>query len=222
MSVAGRPAAYERLSWGLLAIALLLPAVVLVDKALRHGGLGTLTRGGAALSDYGALPDFELIERSGRTLRSTDLVGGAWIADFVYTHCEGACPLLSGEMARLHRRVGDRVRLVSFSVDPARDTPQALAAYADRFGASPGGWLFVTGDEPGMRQLIARGFHLAVVDPPTGNPELAGVITHSEKVVLVDGSLHVRRYYDGGADDWIEHAVRDLEALGVTIPQTSR
>ncbi len=218
MTAAARPAAYERLSWGVLAIALLLPAVALVGKAVCDGGL-VLARADRALSDYGTLPDFALTERSGRALRSADLAGAPWLADFVYTHCEGACPLLSREMARLHRRVGDRVRLVSFSVDPERDTPPALAAYADRFGASADRWLFATGDREAMRRLIAQGFHLAVVDAPAGDAELAGTITHSEKIVLVDAELRIRRYYDGGSDSWIDEAVRDLESLGVTIPR---
>ncbi len=69
-------------------------------------------------------------------------------------------------MRRLQHRLADRVRLVSFTVDPARDSPQVLAAYADRFGASPTSWLFVTGPVGAMRQLISQGFHLAVADPP--------------------------------------------------------
>ncbi|MBI2964179.1 MAG: SCO family protein [Deltaproteobacteria bacterium] len=221
MSALRRAAARERLSWGLLAIALLLPAGALIGKAARDGALGGLAAHGGGLSDYGTLPDFALTERSGRTLRRADLAGAPWIADFVYTHCEGACPALSARMARLHRRLADRVRLVSFSVDPGRDTPVALSAYADRLGASAGGWLFVTGDRDAMRRLIAAGFRLAVVDAPAGGPEGAAAITHSEKVVLVDAELRIRRYYDGGADPWIDEAVRDLESLGVAIPPDS-
>jgi protein SCO1/2 len=164
------------------------------------------------------VPDFTLTERSGRALARAELAGAPWIADFVYTHCPGACPVLSGEMARLHRRLGDGVRLVSFSVDPARDTPQALAAYADRFGASRTSWLFVTGPVDSMRRLIERGFHLGVAN----EPDFTGAITHSEKIVLVDGDLRIRRYYDGGTDRWIESAIKDLARLGVAAPETVR
>jgi protein SCO1/2 len=204
----------RRLPWGLLVLALLLP-VVLVLRDLARSRAATAPRVNAdELGDFGVVPDFALTERSGRELTRADLAGAPWIADFIYTSCAGACPLLSGDMARLQNRLGDRVRLVSFTVDPARDSPQALAAYADRFGASPTGWLFGTGPVETMRQLISHGFHLAVVDPPAGDPDLAGVITHSEKVVLVDAGLRIRRYYDAGGRAWIDTAVADLAKLG--------
>jgi protein SCO1/2 len=221
MSVVRPVARSRRLSWLVLALAVALPAVLLIHDT-RHGtGHRAPSSPGEALGQHGVLPDFSLVERSGRLLRRADLAGTPWLADFVYTHCEGSCSLLSARMARLHHRVGDRVPLVSFSVDPARDTPQALRDYADRFGASTTGWLFVTGDVAELRNLIARGFHLAVVDPAGGPPELGGTIAHSEKIVLVDRDSHIRRYYDGGSDEWIEAAIADLKRLGVAMHSSS-
>jgi cytochrome oxidase Cu insertion factor (SCO1/SenC/PrrC family) len=116
-------------------------------------------------------------------------------------------------MARLEHRVGPDVRLVSFSVDPVRDTPDALAAYARRFDASPTAWLFATGEPNALRELVGKGFHLAIVDPPSGEPAFAGTITHSEKIVLVDADLRIRRYYDGAGDAWMDEAIADLAQL---------
>ena len=221
MSSTGPVARRSRLSWLVLGLALTLPTVLVIrDMARRMANRG-VPSAGEALAEYGVVPDFSLVERSGGPLRRADLAGTPWLADFVYTNCAGSCPLLSAKMARLHRRIGDRARLVSFSVDPARDTPRALSAYADRFGASPAGWLFVTGNVAELRSLISRGFHLAVVDPPADQGELAGTITHSEKIVLVDRDLHIRRYYDGGSDDWIAAAIADLERLEVGAVRSS-
>jgi len=211
----------RRVSWLVLALAVTLPVVLVIRDAGRRTARRAPALNAEALGEYGVLPDFSLVERSGRLLRRADLAGTPWLADFIYTHCEGSCSLLSARMARLHRRVGDRVRLVSFSVDPARDTPQALSAYADRFGASSRGWLFVTGDAAELRSLISSGFHLAVVDPPARLPELGGTIAHSEKIVLVDRDSRIRRYYDGGSDDWVEAAIADLEKLGVAAHSSS-
>jgi len=196
---------------------------VLVLRDLGRSRAGTTAAAKAEeLGDFGVVPDFSLTERSRREITRADLAGAPWIADFVYTSCAGACPLLSGEMARLQHRLGNRVRLVSFTVDPAHDSPQALTTYADRFGASPTSWLFVTGPVATMRQLISRGFHLAVVDPPAGDAELAGVITHSEKAVLVDADLRIRRYYDAGEGDWLDAAVADLAKLGTEPSSAAR
>jgi cytochrome oxidase Cu insertion factor (SCO1/SenC/PrrC family) len=212
----------RRLPWGLLVLALLLPAVLVLRDLARSRAATPTGVKAAELGDFGFVPDFSLTERSGRDLKRADLAGAPWIADFVYTSCAGACPRLSSDMARLQERLGDRVRLVSFTVDPARDSPQALAAYAERFGASPTSWLFATGPVGTMRQLISQGFHLAVVDPPAGDPELAGVITHSEKVVLVDASLRIRRYYDTGGREWLDRVVADLAKLGAGPSQAAQ
>ena len=201
----------ERWWWSLLLLALALPGVLLLlrDHTAFHHSSAT---GVPALEDYGAVPDFTLTERSGRPLHRSDLAGTSWIADFVYTGCQGSCPLLSAKMATLQRRMDRGVRLLSFSVDPVRDTPEALRAYAERFGASPTAWLFATGEPSALRELVAKGFHLAVVDPPPGEPELAGTITHSEKIVLIDAASHIRRYYDG-TDEWVEQALADVARL---------
>ena len=202
----------ERWWWGTLLLSLALPVALLV-----HGSARPLLHAIAnapALEDFGVVPDFTLTERSGHALSRADLAGAPWVADFVYTQCQGTCPLLSAKMAKLERRVAPDVRLVSFSVDPARDTPDVLAAYAQRFGASPTTWLFATGEPKALRDLVGKGFHLAVVDPPPGEPDFAGTITHSEKIVLVDADLRIRRYYDGASDAWVDEAIADLAHLG--------
>jgi protein SCO1 len=211
----------DRILWGVLALALIAPAAILLRGVVRGGGGSPFAaRSATRLADYGMVPDFSLTERSGAPLRRADLAGSPWFADFIYTRCSGSCPVLSRNMARLQRAVGGRARLVSFSVDPANDTPQALSAYADRFSAPQTDWLFVTGDVAELRRLIGEGFHLAVAEPPAGEPELAGAITHSEKIALVDGDLRIRRYYDGASDDWVEGALADVTSLGSTARKT--
>src|SRR5439155_1128267 len=82
-----------------------------------------------------------LVERSGRAVSAADLAGHVWVADFVFTHCPTFCPLLTERMAGLQKALvpaADPVRLVSFSVDPAHDTPEVLEDYARRAGAGEG------------------------------------------------------------------------------------
>ena len=81
------------------------------------------------LSDFGLVPEFSLTERNGRAITLADLRGKFWIADFIYTSCTDTCPLQSAAMAKLQEQWSKQpdVKLVSFSVDPERDTPQVLA-----------------------------------------------------------------------------------------------
>jgi protein SCO1/2 len=85
------------------------------------------------------LPDFSLVERSGKKITLSDLRGKVWIADFVYTHCTDTCPLQSADMAKLQERWMNEsdVELVSFSIDPGRDTPHVLSQYANRLKPMP-------------------------------------------------------------------------------------
>jgi cytochrome oxidase Cu insertion factor (SCO1/SenC/PrrC family) len=119
------------------------------------------------LQVFGTLPDFSLVERSGRRVTLAELRGKVWIANFIYTHCTDTCPLQSARMARLQEGfAGERdLRLVSITVDPVRDTPAVLAKYATRFGADPDRWLFLTGEKQAIYALAQQGFYLSVEEP---------------------------------------------------------
>lgn len=163
--------------WDLTLQRLLWSALVLVLVGVVAAGTWSLLRGALAgrtpgedvpprLPVYGSVPDFSLTERSGRQVGGSDLRGRVWIANFIYTHCPDACPLQSGQMARLQAEFaaeGD-VRLVSITVDPAQDTPEVLSGYADRFGAIPGRWLFLTGEKEAIYRLARGAFRLGVVE----------------------------------------------------------
>ncbi len=117
MSAATLAARHPSLYWTVFAAAMILPVFVWIRDP--HGPRALLVRS-SALPDYGLVPAFSLVERSGRSVPSSELEGGPYFADFIYTTCEGACPKLSAEMAKLARRLGTPAgaRLVSFSVDP--------------------------------------------------------------------------------------------------------
>ena len=88
-----------------------------------------------SLPVLGTVPPFALTERGGDAVRSEDLAGHVWVADFVFTRCPDFCPALTGRFARLQRELDvatDGIRLVSFSVDPTHDTPEVLQGYAAR------------------------------------------------------------------------------------------
>jgi protein SCO1 len=78
-----------------------------------------------------------------------DLIKNKIVAiDLIYTHCQDACPLETARLAQVQKMLGDRVGkdifFYSISIDPERDTPAELKAYAEKFHAGPG-WTFLTG-----------------------------------------------------------------------------
>jgi protein SCO1/2 len=161
----------------------------------------------------GTLPAFQLVERSGRPLTSASLRGKVWVADFIFTTCGGACPAMTARMARLRREVPDDVVFVSFTVDPAHDTPEALSRYAASFKADDT-WLFVTGPQKELYGLSTEGFKLAAMEvPPEEQKEGDGPFLHSQKFVLVDRSGEIRGYYDSTDEDEMKTLVADLTRL---------
>ncbi len=94
----------------------------------------------AAPAILGTLPPFVLTDQRGQPFGTRELRGKVWVADFMFTSCEAACPLLSQRMADVGRRaraLGPDFHLVSISVDPERDSPERLSTYAARYGAHP-------------------------------------------------------------------------------------
>jgi protein SCO1/2 len=94
-------------------------------------------------------PDFDLVDQDGQPFRSADLRGVVVVLDFIFTHCPGPCPILTSSHVSLQRlvpqAVRDRTHFVSITLDPARDTPDALRKYAVARGAELSGWSFLTG-----------------------------------------------------------------------------
>jgi protein SCO1 len=166
------------------------------------------------LNHYGRVPDFSLVERSGKPTVLADLRGKIWIADFIYTSCTDTCPLQTAEMARLQDKWTHRseLKLVSFSVDPERDTPPVLSRYAERFKADAARWLFLTGDKAEISRLIQQGFRLSAT-PALDDGSAGGVILHSPRFVLIDRAAEIRGYYDSRDPQALQRLVSDVETL---------
>jgi protein SCO1/2 len=191
---------------------------VLFALGVAAGAMSVYRRGAPPLPVLGTVPPFRLTERSGRTTSLDDLRGAPWIADFIFTRCAGTCPLLTASMARLQGKLpaaGDSPpRLVSFSVDPAYDTPEVLRSYAERFRADPNRWLFLTGERAALHDLIRNGFLLSVAESEGGRADPNEMITHSDRFVLVDARGRIRGYYHGTEEESVERLVADVERLG--------
>jgi cytochrome oxidase Cu insertion factor (SCO1/SenC/PrrC family) len=167
------------------------------------------------LPELGQVPEFAFTERSGQPLTSGHLQDKVWVASFIFTCCTQACPQVSGSMAELQAAFANEpgFRLVSFSVDPRRDTPKVLSDYAQQFSAPAEQWLFVTGDQDQLYQLIEKSFHLAV-HQNTGAARTPGnEVTHSSRLMLVDRRGQIRGYFEGRRVDDKGNPVSQLPEL---------
>ncbi|HEV3393637.1 MAG TPA: SCO family protein [Chthoniobacterales bacterium] len=186
----------------LIAIPILTLVLLLSLRQLEVNALRQRT-----VSAYGSIPEFTLINQDGKNFGSADLRGKIWIADFVYSTCPGPCPMISSRMSELQKPLEKTdVRLVSFTVDPAKDTPEVLRGYADKLQAEPGRWDFLTGPQSTIYNLSRNGFKLAV-------GEEKGVPIHSTRMILVDRHGAIRGYYDAVEPDAVTNLVADTTHL---------
>jgi protein SCO1 len=174
---------------------------------------------GAAPAVLATLPAFSLTDQAGRTFGTRELTGKVWVADFVFTACQQACPLLSQRMQELGRRtrhLGPDFHLVSISVDPENDTPARLAEYGARYGANPLSWSFLTGPVEAIQNTVTEGFKIGMgkeAVTPDGGGETFFEIFHGENLVLVDRELRVRGYFPATT----EGMDRLVEAIGRVV-----
>ncbi|HZU28057.1 MAG TPA: SCO family protein [Bryobacteraceae bacterium] len=157
------------------------------------------------LDDYGIVPEFQLTDQHSNPFDSRSLDGRVWVADFIYTTCGSICPRMTSQMHQIQSALQrtPHVRLISFTVDPKRDTPAVLAEYAKVHHASDI-WYFLTGPQPVLQHLDRDVFKLGNVD---------GSLMHSNRFVLVDSKAHIRGYYDTSEESSIPQLVRDVHVL---------
>jgi protein SCO1/2 len=150
----------------------------------------------------GEIPQFELLNQQGRKFDRSSLDGHVWVADFIYTNCESSCPRMSSKMHAIQGATGAGVKLVSFTVDPQRDTPQALAEYGRKYSADNARWTFLTGDTATLDMLDHDAFRL-------GNLNM----DHSTRFVLIDKKGRVRGYYSLLDGDPVARLAKDAVRL---------
>jgi len=177
---------------------------------------GRMLRPTPPLPVYGVVPTFSLTDQAGASFTNANMLGKAWVADFVFTHCTSTCPQLTKRMKQLEAALdakgkGGGVRFVSFSVDPENDTPPVLSAYAAKAGADAPRWTFVTGPSDDVQKTIVDGFKVAIARTDTGGGDAN--ILHGNWFAVGDAKGRVRGYYITETDDDMKVIVDDVVAL---------
>jgi cytochrome oxidase Cu insertion factor (SCO1/SenC/PrrC family) len=164
---------------------------------------------------------FELINQYGKPFGSAQLSRRVWIAGIVCTQCSIADPKLAQRLKDVQHRcrhLGDRFKIVSFSVAPAVDTPAALEVYSQTLKASRHMWIFLTQpSRPTVMTDVVRDIFedspdyrkaRASARPDEPDPLLPHV------VALIDSNREIRGYFDLRDD---ESVAQLLHAAGVVL-----
>ena len=154
----------------------------------------------------GQIHNFELFDEEGREFTLNKLSGEIWIANFFFTTCGDICPIMSKNMAALHRTFEqiEGVKFVSITVNPEMDSSPVLKKYADKFKANTDRWHFLTGPRAQITDLAINSFKLGAIEEP---------VFHSAKFTLVDRHGMIRGYYDGVQAGEVSQLFKDVTQL---------
>jgi protein SCO1/2 len=182
---------------------------------------------------YMALPRVSLTDQDGNVFDLSQTRGKVVVLSPIYTHCPDICPLITGKMRQIQTKIqsdglGDRVRLVTFTVDPQRDSPEVLQRYARAYDAGPENWTFLSGSTDQIQVLIsALGLYVervysidntlvpekALTSPPADSFYL---VNHTDRIFLVDRQGRVRALPPGSRAE-VDEVVTQIEQL-VRLP----
>ena len=205
-------------SWMAICIAVLIPlscylivkyfSTDAVDMPRRYfeDSVTTVIKDGKEYTDtvWHQVKDISLTNQLGKQVKLSDVNGKVIVADFFFTHCGSICPKLTQNMKRLQgllklkddmKRLDTTfVQLLSFSIDPERDSVAVLKKYADKYGVNHDVWWMVTGDKKTIYDFALNEVKLGVgADSAAISPDFP----HSGKLVLLDKNRVVRGYYNG-------------------------
>ena len=155
--------------------------------------------------------DFNLVNHLGDTVTLADVQGQILVVDFFFTRCATICPLMTKNLQRIHDRLGSDapVQLMSHSVTPVADSVSVLSAYADKHGADPDLWWFLTGEKSEIYTLARKSYFSCLDEGDGGFQDFV----HTENIVLVDDQGRLRGFYDGTDSKAMSQLFSDLEFL---------
>jgi protein SCO1/2 len=164
------------------------------------------------------LPDYTYTRQDNTNFGTDNLENKPYIAYFFFTSCPMVCPRLTQGVLRVQRALKGNendYNIIGFSIDPDRDTLEALSAYQEEYGIDKQNWHFLRGDEAAITQLGTKSFFIGI-SKDEGEP---GGFLHSDKIILIDHDGHIRGYYSGTDSEDVKNLVADLKQLIKDTPQ---
>lgn len=178
-----------------------LGALLFILSLAGCGATQTHEFAGAELPEPQTVPDFTLTAAGDTPVSLSDFRGQYVFLYFGYTFCPDFCPTTLAKMARVREELGDdadRMQVIMVTVDPERDTPEALADYVSRFDPSFVGLSGTT------TEIDAAGAPFGLFyQKNEGSAATGYLVDHSTRTYLIDpeGNARVAYPHDAAVDD---------------------
>ena len=159
---------------------------------------------------YHTIPPFSFVNQSGQTITDKDLDGKIFVANFFYATCPTICPKMNYNLKGVTEKYKDdpQVVFLSFTVDPDKDSVEALAAYAKELGSENKRWWFLTGNKDSIYALARDGFLV-----PAAGGKTAADFFHSQDLMLIDRERRIRGIYDGLDESDVKKLLDEIDVL---------
>ena len=157
---------------------------------------------------------FTFVNQDGKTITNEDVKGKVCVVEYFFATCKGMCPRMNENMEQVYKafKGNKNVLILSHTVDPIKDTVQALKSYSLRFDADGGQWIFLTGDKKKLYDM-ARYSYLISAEDDTAGVSIDKDFIHDKHYALVDGFGRVRGFYDGLDPASIKKLIGDINLL---------
>jgi cytochrome oxidase Cu insertion factor (SCO1/SenC/PrrC family) len=155
------------------------------------------------------IPDTSLVDQTGAARTFRDFRGETLIIGFIYTSCKDECPLVTAKFGALESRLPPSgFHLVEVTVDPARDSPRVLAAYAKTHHVDGAHWTLLTGSATAIA-LFERALGVSAID------DGRGTIVHNDRTIIVDARGAIADVIDeaGWTPDDVASDARNVAGL---------
>ena len=194
------------------------------DNVVKGERLDKVTSPGSndkSLVVIGPVPKFTLTNQDNKPISNTKYAGKVYVLEFFFSTCPSICPKMNRNMIEIQNMFfgNPNFGIASITIDPAKDTPQALKAHTKQLGVKSAEWHFLTGDQKYIYELANKGFNLYAGQ----NSKASGGFEHSGLFALIDkkGNIRCRRdeynnpilYYDGIEKPGVKAIMEDIKIL---------
>ncbi|MGD7043796.1 SCO family protein [Jeotgalibacillus proteolyticus] len=160
------------------------------------------------------LGEFSYQNQQNETVELSDVEGTPTLVNFIFTNCDTVCPPMTFNMTEIQQAIEaegiEDYRILSFSVDPENDSPEALQEFMSSYSLNERKWDFLTGyTQEEIIDFAMESFQAIVADDPESDQ-----VIHGTSFYLVDKEGTVVKNYDGISDVPIDEIVSDLKAVG--------
>jgi protein SCO1 len=165
-----------------------------------------------ALKNIHTITEFELTNQHGATITNKNIEGKIHVANFIFTTCGSICPVLTKHMKLVQNKylTDSNIVMLSYSVMPWIDTVGRLKKYANTNNIIKPNWHLLTGSQSKIYNLARQSYF---AEQNIGYAKDSTEFLHTEHILLVDKSKHIRGIYNGTLQLETEQLIKDIELL---------